>query len=119
MSVRLGAAAPFRRIEKLKREHNVETFDCGVEALNRYLIRYALPNQQAGSSQTYVAVIDDVIVGYYSLAVGNVDYQGAPQRIVKGLARHPVPIMLLARMAAMTFTSEHRLGHYFPTRRIC
>ncbi len=24
----------------------------------------------------------------------------------------------LIGMAAMTFTSEHRMGHYFPTRRI-
>jgi len=87
------------RIEKLQREHAVEAFDCGREALNRFLIRYALQNQQAGASQTYVALADAEVAGYYTLVVGQVAYDGAPERLKKGLARHPVPIMLLARLA--------------------
>ena len=87
------------RIEKLQRGHAVDSFDCGREALNRFLIRYALQNQQAGASQTYVAVADEKIVGYYTLVVGHVEYSDAPERLTKGLARHPVPIMLLARLA--------------------
>lgn len=85
-------------IEKLNRGHAVETFDCGEEALNRFLIRFALPNQMANASQTYVGLADDdAIVGFYTLVVGEVRYEGAPQRLSKGLARHPVPVMLLAR----------------------
>jgi GNAT superfamily N-acetyltransferase len=76
-----------------------DAFDCGQEALNRFLIRYALQNQQAGASQTYIALADEQIAGYYTLVVGQVDYDAAPQRLTKGLARHPVPIMLLARLA--------------------
>jgi predicted N-acetyltransferase YhbS len=38
-------------------------------------------------------------VGYYSLAVGNVLYDDAAERLAKGLLRHPVPVMLLARLA--------------------
>jgi len=38
-------------------------------------------------------------VGYYSLAVGAVDHVTAPRRIKKGLARHPIPVMVLARLA--------------------
>jgi hypothetical protein len=30
------------RIEKLRRDHRVEEFDCGKEPLNRFLIRFAL-----------------------------------------------------------------------------
>jgi GNAT superfamily N-acetyltransferase len=87
------------RIEKLNRSHAVEEFDCGRNALNRFLIRYALVNQQAEASQTYVALADDVVAGYYTLVVGQVEYSAAPERLAKGLARHPVPIMLLARLA--------------------
>jgi predicted N-acetyltransferase YhbS len=87
------------RIEKLHRGHAVDAFDCGREALNRFLIRYAFQNQQAGASQTYVALADERIVGYYTLVVGHVEYSDAPERLTKGLARHPVPIMLLARLA--------------------
>lgn len=87
------------RIEKLQRVHAVENFDCGKDALNRFLIRYALQNQQAGASQSYVALAGEEIVGYYTLVVGQVEYQDAPERPRKGLAHHPVPIMLLARLA--------------------
>lgn len=87
------------RIEKLQRTCKVETFDCGQEALNRFLIRYAMQNQQAGASPTYVALSDEEVIGFYTLVVGQIEYADAPERLVKGLARHPVPIMLLARLA--------------------
>ena len=41
------------RIEKIAPHHAVEGFDCGTEALNRYLIRFALVNQRASTGQTY------------------------------------------------------------------
>lgn len=87
------------RIEKLARQHAVEAFDCGVEPLNRFLIRYALQNQQANAAQTYVAMAGEDVVGFHSLAVGEVSQSDAPPRLAKGLARHPVPIMILARLA--------------------
>lgn len=87
------------RIEKLQRNHAIDRFDCGREALNRFLIRYAFQNQQAEASQTYVALSDEQVAGYYTLVVGQVEYNDAPERLTKGLARHPVPIMLLARLA--------------------
>lgn len=87
------------RIEKLARRHAVDSFDCGEEPLNRFLIRYALPNSQANASQTYVGLSGDDVIGFYTLVVGEVAYEDAADRMKKGLARHPVPIMLLARLA--------------------
>ena len=87
------------RIEKLRRDHVLEGFDCGKEPLNRFLIRYALPNQQANASQTYLAIAANRVIGYHTLVVGAVTQAEAPERIKKGLARHPIPIMLLARLA--------------------
>jgi GNAT superfamily N-acetyltransferase len=98
------------RIEKLDRTHVVDGFDCGREPLNRFLIRYALQNQQAGASQTCIALADGQIAGYYTLAVGQVDFDDAPHRLTKGLARHPVPIMLLARLAIATAWQGKGLG---------
>lgn len=86
-------------IEKLARHHAVENFDCGQDALNRFLIRFALPGQQANASQTYVGLADAVVVGFYTLVVSEVAYADAPERLTKGLARHPVPLILLARLA--------------------
>jgi len=85
-----------RRVEKLRRDHPVESFDCGREELNRYLIRYAWQNQQAGAAQSYVGMVGEVIAGYYTLAVGQVTLENASDRLKKGLAK---PIMLLARLA--------------------
>ena len=98
------------RIEKLQRCHEVEAFDCGREALNRFLIRYALQNQQAGASQTCVALAAEEIAGYYTLVFGQVEYSDAPERLTKGLARHPVPIMLLARLAVAKSWQGKGLG---------
>jgi GNAT superfamily N-acetyltransferase len=88
-----------RRVEKLRADHSIESFDCRREELNRYLLRYAWQNQQAGAAQTYVGLAGDSVIGYYTLAVGHVMREEAPERLTKGLARHPVPIMLLARLA--------------------
>ena len=87
-------------IEKLSALHTVESFDCGLIALNKYLNTHALKNQLANSSTTYVACKEDkTVIGYYSLVVGSVIHADSPKRITKGLAKHPIPVMLLARLA--------------------
>lgn len=88
-----------RSIEKLRRDHLIDDFDCGQEDLNNWLRKHALQNQGANAAQTYVGLAGEVVLGYYSLAVGQVEYGEAPERLQKGLAQHPVPIMLLARLA--------------------
>jgi hypothetical protein len=88
-----------RTIEKLQRHHAIEPFDCGREELNRFLTQYALQSQQSGGAQTYVGLVDHTVVGYYALAVGSVEQEQAPERVKKGLAKHSIPIMLLARLA--------------------
>jgi GNAT superfamily N-acetyltransferase len=98
------------RIEKLRREHDVDLFDCGQEPLNRFLVRYALQNQQAEASQTYVALADNQVVGFYTLVVSQVEYDDAPRRLGKGLAKHPIPLMLLARLAITTDWQGKGLG---------
>ena len=98
------------RIEKLRRDHHVDLFDCGQEALSRFLVRYAFQNQQTEASQTYVALIGVEVVGFYTLVVAQVEYDDAPQRLGKGLARHPIPLMLLARLAVATSWQGKGLG---------
>jgi GNAT superfamily N-acetyltransferase len=98
------------RIEKLRPDHPVAGFDCGQEELNRFLTRFALVNQLAGAAQTYVALAADAMLGYYSLTVGEVAYGDAPDRLKKGLARHPVPIMVLARLAVGSSAQGRGIG---------
>ncbi len=98
------------RIEKLQRAHPVDGFTCGSPDLDRFLSRYAFTNQQANASQTYIALRDAEIVGFYTLVVAEVAYADAPERLKKGLARHPVPVMLLARMAVSTAWQGRQIG---------
>jgi GNAT superfamily N-acetyltransferase len=97
-------------IEKLARHNAVENFDCGQDALNRFLIRFALPGQQANASQTYVGLADAVVMGFYTLVVCEVAYVDAPERLTKGLARQSVPLILLARLAVGTAWQGKGLG---------
>lgn len=87
------------RIAKLAVEHDPTRFDCGYPALNTFIRLHALPGQRANSSQTYVAVVGTAVVGFHTLVVGEVAYGDAPERLAKGLPRHPVPVLLLARLA--------------------
>jgi GNAT superfamily N-acetyltransferase len=87
------------RIEKLHRTHAVEEFACGQTNLDRFLIRHALQAQQAGSALTYVGLSDQAVIGFYTLVVGEVRHADAPERVVKGMPRHPIPLMVLARLA--------------------
>lgn len=91
-------------------DDSVDAFDCGQPDLNHYLRRYAWSNQKANSAQTYISCADSVIAGYYSLSVAGVDHAGTPSRITKGLARHPVPVMLLARLAVDLDFQRQGLG---------
>jgi GNAT superfamily N-acetyltransferase len=98
------------RIEKLRRDHPVDGFTCGSAALDRFLIRYAFANQQAQASQTYLALHGAEVIGFYTLVVGEVAFADAPERLAKGLARHPIPLMLLARLAVGTAWQGRKIG---------
>jgi GNAT superfamily N-acetyltransferase len=93
------ATAPLSAVEKLSRDHHVSSFDCGKPPLDHWLKRFALTNQQSDAAVTYVVHRAGRVVGYYSLAAGSVRPDEAPARIAKGLARHPIAVILLARLA--------------------
>ena len=104
-------AAGFGAVEKLSPLHDTSQFDCGKEPLDRFLRVHALANQSANAAQTYVACREgESVAGYYSLAVGAVERESAPGRIARGLARHPVPVMLLARLAVDRTAQGSGLG---------
>lgn len=100
----------FEPVRKLRPGDDVDRFDCGQPALNQFLQRYALLSQKAGSAQTYVSIAQGRVVGFYSLAVGSVSPADAPGRVCKGLARHPVPVMILARLAVDAEFQRKGLG---------
>lgn len=96
----------------LTSEHIVGSFDCGKTGLNTFLWNHALHNQGGGSSRTYVIARNREVVGYYSLAPGSVEPESAPDRVRKGQPRHPVPVILLARLALDQTVQGQGLGKH-------
>ncbi len=89
----------YEPVRKLAASDDLDSFDCGQSALNQFLQRFALVNQKSNSAQTYVSCCSDAVVGFYSLTVGSVEPATAAPRVIKGIAQHPVPVMILARLA--------------------
>jgi predicted N-acetyltransferase YhbS len=61
--------------------------------------------------------VRDEVVGFWTPVVAQVEYDDAPQRLGKWLARHPIPFMLLARLASATSWQGKGLGS--ASRRNC
>jgi len=97
-------------IEKLARAHHVDSFASGSEPLDTFLVRYALLGQLANTSQTYLALAGDRVVGYYTLVFGQVARDTASPRVAKGLPRYPVPVMVLARLAVASDMQRQGIG---------
>lgn len=114
MSEPVDATAPvgaLSDIEKLNSDHRVKTFKSGKHPLDLFLKRYALKNQRADSSQTYVLHRDGSVVGYYSLTVGSVDRQDCPPKITTEMPPdYPIPVILLARLAVDRMEQRRGLG---------
>src|SRR5262245_51967530 len=84
--------------EKLRADHDVSMFDCGEGALDDWLRRRALQNEEGGASRTYVVCVGERVVGFYALAVGSVAHAGAPGRVRRNMP-DPVPVVILGRLA--------------------
>jgi GNAT superfamily N-acetyltransferase len=92
-------------------QHRVSAFDCGEEALNAYLRKFALANHQAGYARTFVVCGEaDTVLGYYTLTASQVLHEDASERLARGAARHPIPVVLLARLAVDKTAQGHHLG---------
>jgi GNAT superfamily N-acetyltransferase len=105
--VELSAPTP------LTKAHQTEAFHCGKPALDTFLKEFALVNQQGGSARTYVVLsAENRVVGYYSLAPAGVDLADAPDRVRQGQPRHPVPCILLARLAVDKSAQGFGLGKF-------
>ena len=91
---------PLSKVETISESHDLSGFDCGTHpSLNDWLRRFALTNQKNESARTYVVHRNGSVVGYYSISAGSVTVGESSARMAKGLARHPIPVILLARLA--------------------
>jgi len=87
--------------EPLGPDHSLAGFDCGVDSLSTWLPKHARAAAASGSARTYV--VEDAeqsrIVGYHALCAASVSHSEASARAGRGMPGHPIPAVLLARLA--------------------
>ncbi len=98
-------------IEPLTPARDTGRFDCGNEALNLWLKRFAWTNVKNDSARVFVQHRrNSVVTGYYALTAGSIARDEAPQRIAQGLAAHPVGVAVLGRLAVDTSQQGKGIG---------
>ena len=88
--------------EPIHKKHDREAFDCGEQALNEFLRRYARKSHDLGGAKTFLAIDNadnKTVLGFYSLSPASVEYARTPEIVRRGLAHHDVPGFRLARLA--------------------
>ncbi len=90
-------------IHPLDSSFDRDQFDCGTEALNKFLKSHARQNQDKGVSRTFVAIESSDkkkrVLVFYSQSMAQVDLSNFPEAIQKKLPRHPVPTARIGRLA--------------------
>ena len=106
----MAAVAEFV-IEKLSKDHDLSRFDCGNDALSLWLKRFAWANVQNDSARVYVAHRrDGMVAGYHALTAGSVSRGEATERLGRGLAAHPIGVVVLGRLAVDRTQQGNGLG---------
>ncbi len=98
------------RLELLTADHDLTGFDSGNALLDAWLVNHALVSQRADLARTYLALDGDALVGYVSLTTGSVRREEAPKRFARGMPGHPIPTILMARLAVDHSHQGRRVG---------
>ena len=104
-----GLIDRIRPPEKLSPDHDLSQLQCGEPALDDWLRRRALYNEERGASRTYVICVGKRVMGYYALALGAVAHVDAPGRIRRNMP-DPVPVMVIGRLAVDQTVQGQRIG---------
>ena len=99
--------------EPIGRHHERKAFDCGSPELNDYLNRYARQNHESGGAKTFVAVSPAepaMVLGYYSISPGAIEFSRVPANLAGRLGRYDVPVFRLGRLAVSVPVQGRGLG---------
>jgi hypothetical protein len=72
-------------------------FDCGDPVINRWFQKHAIANEKLGFTRTHVYLLNNQVLGFYTLSAGSVDI--SPTELNANSAPEPIPAILLGRLA--------------------
>jgi GNAT superfamily N-acetyltransferase len=89
------------RIEPLHASHERGEFSCGKASLDDFLRLRATQYGKRRLGRTYVALFPGAtkVAGYYTLAASAIAVANLPPEVTRRLPKHPVPVLLLGRLA--------------------
>lgn len=99
-----------KKPEPLNKDHNLTDFNCSYPELDEWLKKYAFQAKSSGSANTFIVADNALVVGFYSLTVGQVDFDEASERIKKGMGKYPIPVVILARLAVLNTYQGKGIG---------
>lgn len=107
-------AGPTCRGNPLNQGHERADFSCGHRSLDDFLKKYAGQHARRKLGTTYVAVVlgHTRVLGYYTLAPSHLEFAHAPADLLKGPPKHPMPSLLLARLAMTQSERGQGLGRH-------
>ncbi len=98
-----------------KSAHDRGTFDCGEAVLNDFLRTKAARHQARRVSRTFVltdSLRPRAILGYYTLSNCQIGRDALTADEARALPLHPVPAVLLGRLAVDRAQQGRRYGHW-------
>jgi len=104
---------PQYQVMLLNKQHGRLAFECGNEALDRYLKQQATQDIRNQVAATYVLTPFNThnIIGYYTLSSFSIVIDGLAELLVKKPPRYPVlPATLLGRLAVDKNFQGKKLG---------
>ncbi|HZT56387.1 MAG TPA: GNAT family N-acetyltransferase, partial [Burkholderiaceae bacterium] len=102
-------------VEPLGRQHDRTSFQCGAEALDRYLKQQARQDADKRVAAPFVAVRPrhTRVLGYYTLSASVLTLADLPDDLARKLPRYPqLPVTLLGRLAVDQSTKGQGLGEH-------
>jgi GNAT superfamily N-acetyltransferase len=104
----------FGEPEPLGPQHALSGFRSGEASLDAWLRDRSRGAAGAGSARTYVVVDAEQgrVVGYHALTVASVENTQATPRARKGMPRHAIPVVLLARLAVDESVQGRGIGSF-------
>jgi len=99
-------------VEPFGKHHERGGFSCGKSMLDDFIRARVSQYEKRRLGKTFVAVLKGAknVLGYYTLAAGSVSVEHLPSSASRKLPKHPVPVILLARLAVDRSAQRMRLG---------
>jgi len=107
--------APARRVERLTRQHDRSSFDCGIEPLNAYLRLQARQDAEKHVAAPFVLIEPPsrAVLGYYTLSASVLSVGEVARELASKLPRYPqLTVTLIGRLAVDLRLKGQGCGEY-------